>query len=386
MSLKRMITIFQDFSWVKVIAITGGPCGGKSTFLKMAVNLLEKHGFRVILVPESARELISSGIRPWDTAWKDGLGFQRAVFLSALRKEVAFFETLQNLRISKDKPVVFLCDRGLVDGMAYCGEASFKQMLTEFGLNLSEVLDRYHGCLHLVTAAIGAPEFYKNDDERHETPEQAALLDLETSRAWHQHQHFFLIDNSTSFSDKINRALSALKRILPMPKNATEIESKNRVLNFSIDRIPEGTKFYDIVQNYLDIPDKPDIECRIRAKIIDGKSTYFYTEKTATSVEGERGEHEEIIDEARYNELFSTYLHLSCQTIRKRRYKIPFVDKLMELDVYQEELEGLVVCEVECQSIDELRALVLPAMFEYEDVTSDPRYSNRQLAEFGIPD
>ena len=72
-----MVNVFRFVEWIKVIAITGGPCAGKSTFLKMAIKLLEGFGFKVIVVPEVARELIASGIFPWDLDWKHSSDFQK---------------------------------------------------------------------------------------------------------------------------------------------------------------------------------------------------------------------------------------------------------------------------------------------------------------------
>ena len=46
--------------------ITGGPCVGKTTAIKIIEENLINKGFKVIVVAETATELISSGICPWD--------------------------------------------------------------------------------------------------------------------------------------------------------------------------------------------------------------------------------------------------------------------------------------------------------------------------------
>ena len=63
----------------------------------------------------------------------------------------------------------------------------------------------------------------------------------------------------------------------------------------------------------------------------------------------------------------------------KTRYEIPFGDRVVEIDVYHDRHEGLVVAEVE---FDEEAAAknFEPPDWLGDDVTGDPRYSNQLLA------
>ena len=56
----------------------------------------------------------------------------------------------------------------------------------------------------------------------------------------------------------------------------------------------------------------------------------------------------------------------------------------IELDVYQERLDGLMTAEVEFASEDESRAYSPPSWFG-ADVTADSRYKNKNLALHGAP-
>ena len=47
------------------IVITGGPCGGKSTAIEKIKKNFEQMGFGVLLVQETATELINGGVAPW---------------------------------------------------------------------------------------------------------------------------------------------------------------------------------------------------------------------------------------------------------------------------------------------------------------------------------
>jgi CYTH domain-containing protein len=65
--------------------------------------------------------------------------------------------------------------------------------------------------------------------------------------------------------------------------------------------------------------------------------------------------------------------------LAKTRYEIPFGDRVVEIDVYHDRHEGLVVAEVE---FDEEAAAknFEPPDWLGGDVTGDPRYSNQLLA------
>lgn len=88
-----------------------------------------------------------------------------------------------------------------------------------------------------------------------------------------------------------------------------------------------------------------------------------------------RSEFEYSIPREDANEL----LELFCSyEVAKRRYFMPFRAKTWEVDVFEGKNSGLIVAEIELNSVDEL--------FEKpdwvgEEVTEDPRYYNAFLAE-----
>jgi adenylate cyclase len=70
--------------------------------------------------------------------------------------------------------------------------------------------------------------------------------------------------------------------------------------------------------------------------------------------------------------------------LHKRRYVIPHGDLEFEVDVYEGDLEGLVVAEVEFASEAQARAFEPPDWIGAE-VTGDERYLNETLATRGRP-
>jgi adenylate cyclase len=63
----------------------------------------------------------------------------------------------------------------------------------------------------------------------------------------------------------------------------------------------------------------------------------------------------------------------------KTRYEIPLGDRVLEIDVYHDRHEGLVVAEVEFDDEESGKNFQAPDWLG-DDVTGDPRYSNQLLA------
>jgi adenylate cyclase len=108
--------------------------------------------------------------------------------------------------------------------------------------------------------------------------------------------------------------------------------------------------------------------------------------ETTLTVKGGRGrsraEEELEIDPDTFRELWE----LSAgRSLEKTRYELPTEGGLtIELDVYADRLEGLIVAEVEFPSTEAADAFVPPPWFGPE-VTDDDAYKNRSLAVEGRP-
>ena len=66
--------------------------------------------------------------------------------------------------------------------------------------------------------------------------------------------------------------------------------------------------------------------------------------------------------------------------IEKTRYELPHGDATIELDEFGGQLEGLLLAEVEFDSVEASERFDPPGWLG-RDVTGDPAYSNRVLAE-----
>lgn len=71
--------------------------------------------------------------------------------------------------------------------------------------------------------------------------------------------------------------------------------------------------------------------------------------------------------------------------IRKRRYLIPLPPYTIELDVFEEPFDDMVLAEVEFPSVEEAEAFTPPAWFG-PDVTDDRRFRNAAMTDTRYPD
>lgn len=193
------------------IVVTGGPCGGKSTALERIKEEFCAKGYTVLIVAETATELIGGGVAPW-TCGTNGQ-YQMCQMKLQLEKERVF--ELAAGTMSQEN-ILIVCDRGLMDNHAYMTEEEYFDSLKFIGMNEEEAFKEYAAVFHLVTAAKGVEKFYTtaNNTARTETVEEARALDEKTIKVWETHPYHRIIDNSTDFEGKMYRLTEEIGRFL----------------------------------------------------------------------------------------------------------------------------------------------------------------------------
>lgn len=189
--------------------ITGGPCAGKTEAVKIVKKNLTDKGLKVIVVPETATELISSDITPWELGRDE---FQFLLLERSINKE----NTVQKAAEYLNQDVAIVYDRGLLDGKAYMQNEVFMHELRKYNEDERTVFDRYNAVFHLVTTARGAEDFYTliNNEARTETIEEARKIDDNLIKTWNNHENFKIIDNSTNFEMKMERLLKEIDNVI----------------------------------------------------------------------------------------------------------------------------------------------------------------------------
>ena len=160
--------------------------------------------------------------------------------------------------------------------------------------------------------------------------------------------------------------------------NITNVTINEIERKFLVNEIPEDLYKYPsshISQGYLEVKDD-GAEVRIRSK----EDRFFKTVKSGQGLE--RKEIETVIGSEMYNKLWPKTAGMR---IEKRRHEIPYEGYVIELDIYLGDLAGLIVAEVEFDSVEASGRFTPPSWFG-EEVTNDPGYKNRNLAIYGRPE
>jgi CYTH domain-containing protein/predicted ATPase len=324
-------------------------------------------GFKPIIVPESATLIFKAAGRPDFSDRDRTYNYQRAIIRTQLNLEDTF------LKLAQQEPnSVIITDRGTIDSKAFMDPEDWKRLLNEVGTSEIELRDkRYDAVIHMVTAAEGVPEYYKLDDVRTETPQQAIVQDHRLRAAYLGHSHHKIIDNSGTFENKVHRVELEICRILGVP-DPLEIERKF-LIPTPPSTLPDPHVSSDIVQIYLDTG--RDEELRIRQRSQDGHSVYTMSRKKKIEL-GIRIEKEEFLT----NTEFQALSHRGKGSLTKRRHCFIHNGRCYELDEYTGKNAGLWVLEVEVENIDD--PVSLPDWASNAiDVTANEKYSNASLIQ-----
>ena len=357
---------------ITTIVITGGPSAGKTTALSWIQNEFAKLGYRVLFVPETATELITGGVAPWTCG--SNLDYQRGQMELQLAKERVFRRAAESMTGEK---ILIVCGRGAMDNKAYMKETEFSRLLSEMRTTEVQLRDGYDAMFHLVTAAKGAEQFYttENNKARTESVEEAAALDDKLIAAWTGHPHLRVIDNSTSFDDKLRRLVAEIRSFLGEPE-PLEIERKFLIRYPDLrwlESLPNCRKV-DIIQTYLLC--REGDELRVRQRGENGSFIYYKTVKRTVS-DTARVELEERLSQEEYLRLLMD-ADPEKRPIRKTRYCLTWDSQYFEIDVYPF-WDNQAIVEIELS--DENNEIRFPPELKViREVTAEPEFKNAALA------
>ncbi len=152
-----------------------------------------------------------------------------------------------------------------------------------------------------------------------------------------------------------------------------EIERK-----FLVRETPRNAETHsavEVLQGYLAVSDDGT---EVRLRNID--QAYILTVKSGKGIR--RQERETVLSKEQFERLWPM---TEGKRVEKIRYKIAMSGFTIELDIYQESLEGLKTAEVEFKTQDEAESFTPPSWLD-KDVTLDERYKNKNLALNGLPE
>jgi adenylate cyclase len=135
----------------------------------------------------------------------------------------------------------------------------------------------------------------------------------------------------------------------------------------------DGAEADEIEQGYLATGTEGEVRVRRKGEAL------VLTAKRGAGLSREEAEID--LDRERFDELWPL---TEGRRLHKRRHLLPHADVTIEIDVYEGDLEGLVIAEIEFASEEDARRFD-PADWLGEEVTGDPRYLNETLAAEGAP-
>lgn len=204
------------------IALTGGPCAGKTTTISRIEEHLNDLGYHVLTINECATETIRNGIRPFGNNSVGVYEFENEILNLQLFKEKRFKEFLKYY--PDDTKIVILCDRGSVDVCAYLGKDNYYKMLKENNLNHQDLIKEYDLVIHMITVAADLENRYTNSNNkaRFEDSKEAIDVDNNIKEAWNDHPNLKVVPVCEYLEDKIELAIKFVDEILNEKEKKSE--------------------------------------------------------------------------------------------------------------------------------------------------------------------
>ncbi|MDO4691778.1 MAG: ATP-binding protein [Porphyromonadaceae bacterium] len=349
------------------IALTGGPCAGKTTALAKIIERFSDLGYLVYALPETPTIFSNASINFATPDKQYFYNIEKAV----LKYQIQMEDIFMDLARSAKQPVLIIADRGTMDISAYMEPTIWQAMLDELGLSEVKLRDaRYDGVIHMVTAAIGAEEFYttENNSARHEGIEQARELDNRILKAWTGHPQLRIVENNVDFDVKVNNTLRAIHNILGDTDIPTETRRKMQVR--VVGEIPYGVEA-EIYQTYINLEDTSSL--RLRKRGLRGNYVYFISEKRLSSNMGSKTIiTERQISPDEYLTRMNRIDNQQATVVHKIRKSFIWAKQYFELDRFLEPDLGFQLLQVKTEVGAEIK---LPPFIELiEEVSEDPLY------------
>eukprot|EP00735_Rhodelphis_limneticus_P009854 TRINITY_DN2884_c0_g1::TRINITY_DN2884_c0_g1_i1::g.5185::m.5185 TRINITY_DN2884_c0_g1::TRINITY_DN2884_c0_g1_i1::g.5185 ORF type:complete len:456 (-),score=136.99,sp/Q7K556/TTD14_DROME/38.27/3e-89,AAA_28/PF13521.1/1.9e-25,AAA_17/PF13207.1/0.0014,NTPase_1/PF03266.10/0.024,NTPase_1/PF03266.10/7.9e+02,Thymidylate_kin/PF02223.12/0.022,ArgK/PF03308.11/0.053,AAA_18/PF13238.1/0.12,AAA_19/PF13245.1/0.33 TRINITY_DN2884_c0_g1_i1:270-1637(-) len=359
------------------IALTGGPCAGKTTALTRVTDRLTSLGFRVYKVPEAASMLMTGGATPFNLDGYQVLVFQTQLLKIQMVLEDAYYEYAK----ASGQRSVIICDRGAMDGSAYMDKSEWQALLDENGWTTVNLRDkRYDAVLHLVTAANGAEKFYssENNQNRSEDIKGALTLDSLLQQAWVGHPHFRIIDNSTDFEGKMHRVIESICSFVDLPipvgvqkKYTVDLSRSDLAALSRVCKIEE----FNVLETFIVTTDGSEAKVRRRGQ----NGSYTYVHSIRKHVDDQRLELKRPVNARIYVSLLSQ-ADKDRVPVEKTRRCFLYKNQYFILDEFLDSAhKGLTVLRTEVEKVDQ--KVDFPEYLAVgRDVTGDKSFSSFRLA------
>lgn len=193
------------------IALTGGPCAGKTSAKEKIQACFSQVGYTVLFIPETATEMITAGFILEKTI--SIVDFQTGLMQLQMEKEKVYEKMADRIKSHK---ILLVCDRGVLDSKAYMPNQEFQKAINGLGYNEAELRNNYDAVFHMTTAAKGVEAAYSlcNNNARTETEKKAILIDDKLIAAWKEHPYHRVIDCSNDIETKLDCLIQEIEEFI----------------------------------------------------------------------------------------------------------------------------------------------------------------------------
>lgn len=355
---------------VKRIVLTGGPGSGKTSVLEKINQVYSSEGYKVIIVPETATELMNNGI-----TFKDGsmslVDFQELVMRLQLAKEEVVDRTIE---LMSNEKVIVVYDRGTIDNTAYINKNEFEEILTRLNnvKSFTDLLNKYD----LVINLVGREDFYttQNNKARSESSSEALKLGDTTLKCWLGHKTIKIVMPKDTVDEKISEVLNIINESLSLKQIKRQEKYLVDLSKTDVEYIRNQGKAMHIEQTYL--TSEKDIEKRVR-KVAFNDCVYYLLSVFKIQEDGIKVIiSEKQVDKNLYDSLLE-FKDDKCVPIRKIRYYFVYNGEYFNLDVFEDNKESGIL-EINVGKDEEV---VIPDYVSVlEKVSSNELYFNKNIA------
>ena len=193
------------------VLITGSVQAGKDTTIKRLKSDLEQSGYYVVNTNEVAELILLNNIKPFGDDTITLLEYQDAVFQGQLFVEDLYMSLIKNIKT--DKTIVFLLNRGVLDGMPFIGESEFNKIVIKHNFDKETTKDRYDIVLCLETyAMLGVYDKHANSEVRFQDFEKAVEMNNQFYDMYKKYYpNIKYIKANDDFEEKYINVLETLK-------------------------------------------------------------------------------------------------------------------------------------------------------------------------------
>ncbi len=357
---------------IRKVVLTGGPGSGKTTILNYIKEHFKDSGKKLLVVNETATDMINSGVKCFGEDNIDILDFQELVLKLQLSKEDIYDKAAY--MYSKKYPlenILIIYDRGTIDNRAFITDEQFKNLLSNVSnCNCLDLLNNYD----LVIDLVSSTEFYttSNNSARSEDVETALSLGVRILKCWEGHPKLKIVLPKETITEKVEEVINYLDDLM---KEKQQKQQKKFLVDLNksdLDYIFNIGSSFNIEQTYL--LSVNDEERRLRK--ISVFNDLFYNlsiykvlnEETKILVTNKK------VDEDTYNELLKFKIP-DKKTLVKKRVYFDYNGIYMYIDIFYDngKIEDVGFLELD----GDFKNYVIPSFLSIiRDVSKNPKYNN----------